>query len=166
MTHKLSIRSLLGLVAFCAVAVAALGKPSYFCASVIWTMATLSLVVGVVGTVCTNGQSRAFWIGYSVFGWFHMILAMAPWFDDLSGEMIITRQLLDKLGAWLGYEVADHATMPGIWHNLRYASNGKSYQYLTYLAAGQSLFTVVVGMLGGCIARYMYGRASDSREAA
>lgn len=160
------LRTLLGIVAVFAITIPIFTRPSYFVASLLWTAAMLSLAVGSVGAILTKGESRAFWIGYSALGWFHMILALAPWFDDRTGEFIFTRQLLDRLGKFVDHLVADPGTMPGIWRNLPYAANGKSYQYLSYLVAGQSLFTVAIAVLGGIVARYMYRKTSNGATGA
>lgn len=158
--RQLSIKRALGLVAFFAVACAALARPSFLWAGTLWTLTMAVLGIAFVGTFCCRDCSRAFWFGFSVFGWGHMILALAPWFDDHSGEFIITRQLLDRLGHLLGHEVAELQSMPGIWHNLSWASTSGGYTYLTYLVAGQSVFTLVVAVVGGLAAQRFYSTHS------
>ncbi len=150
---QLSIRAVFAVTAFIAVACAALAKPSFLWASALWTLTMAVLAMGLVAIACRRDRSRIFWMGFSLFGWGHMILTLAPWFDDNTGEFILTRQLLDLAGHALGHDVAEITTMPGIWRNLPYASTPGGYTYLTYLVAGQSLFTLLVATVGGFATR-------------
>ncbi len=91
-----------------------------------------------------------------------MILFFAPWFDDHTGELLLTRHIVDYAGGKLGHKVSDHVSMPGIWHNLKHSEGGQipSYTYLAYVVVGQSLMTVVVGLIGGWLSnRFLRGSA-------
>jgi hypothetical protein len=161
---RLSLRSLFAIVASAAVATAVLLRPSFFIASAVWSVTVLVLGAAIIGAVASSGASRAFWTGFALFGSVHLILATAPWFDDVTGEFIVTRQILDKLGAILQYDVAELPSMPGIWHNLPWSVGDKpteGYGYLPYLMAGQSIFSLVIGYMGGAIGRYFYSRRPD-----
>ena len=121
-----------------------------------------ALAMGAVAIACRRNRSRAFWLGFSVLGWEHMILALAPWFDDHTGELILTRQLLDMLGHALGHDVTEPGAMSGILYNMSWASTGDGYTYLTYLVSGQSLFTLLIAMAGGFVAQCLYAKGIDS----
>src|SRR5688572_20881215 len=133
--------SLFGAVMFAAIACAAMAKPSYAWASAVWTATVTILAGSLIGCFFGTRQSRAFSAGFAVFGWGHMILFIAPWFDDHTGELLITRHLVDYIGLKFGHEVVEHATMPGIWSNLKHAEHGHipAYVYLAYIVIAQSL---------------------------
>ena len=165
MSRSISLRSLFAIIAFAAITTAVLLRPTFFVASATWSLTLLILGVAVVGAFCSAGRSRAFWAGFAFFGLTHMILVVAPWFDDMTGEFIVTRQTLDWLGGILGYSVANITSMPGIWRNLPWAFNDgptKGYGYLNYLMAGQSVFSLVVGYIGGSAGRFFYSRRSTA----
>lgn len=162
--HQFSIRRSLAVVAFVALSCAALVRPSFFLAGCLWAISLSGLALGLVAVICKKPPDRVFWLGYSIFGWGHMVLALAPWFDDRSGEFILTRQLLDRLGSALGHDVSDTTSMPGIWHNLPYAIDGVHYGYLTYLVAGQSAFTILIAVAGGFASRFLVVDATDSGD--
>jgi hypothetical protein len=86
-------------------------------------------------------------------------VSLAPGLDDLTGEFLVTRPLLDWLGDRLGHNVADPIEMPGIWHNLPYARNqspAPAYVYLAYLVSGHSLIALLVGIGGGSLGSLIY----------
>ena len=87
-----------------------------------------------------------------------MILALGPWFDDTTGEFLLTRQLLDWVSVLLGHEVSTLSEMPGIWHDLpwSYDNGSSSYVYLDYLVAGNSLITIGLAYLGGLLGRWFH----------
>jgi hypothetical protein len=158
MRIRFSIRVLLASAGLVAIGCAALVRPSYFWSGLLCTFAIAVLVSALVAIAYRRGRSRAYWVGFAVFGWGHMLLALGPWLDNYTGEFILTRQLLDRLGYVIGHKVADLVEMPGIWHNLPYAANGGSstYIYLTYLVSGQSIFTLLIAVAGGLIAQQIY----------
>jgi hypothetical protein len=142
-------------VAFAAVGCAAMVNPSYLWASGIWT-ATMAVLAGsLVGCFSGTRTARAFCAGFALYGCGHMLLFFAPWFDDHTGELLFTRQAVDYVGGKLGHKVAQHVSMPGIWHNLKHAESGQSasYNYLAYVVIGQSLMTLVVALVGGLLGR-------------
>ena len=118
MSARISLRSLFAFIAFVAVATCVLLRPGHFVASVVWSITLFVLGVTTLGAFCSQGRTRAFCAGFALFGGMHLVLATAPWFDGVTGEFIVSRQILDKLGAMLQYKVADLTSMPGIWHNL------------------------------------------------
>jgi hypothetical protein len=75
MKPRLSILGLMGVIVFVAVGFAALRYPTELWASVIFTLAGLILLVAVVKVVHQEGPGRSFWLGFSVFGWGHLLLA-------------------------------------------------------------------------------------------
>ena len=72
-----------------AVVVAALGLAALRNASDIWAGATFLVTCGVlclalVGIVCRTNESRAWWVGFALFGWGY--LALAFWSPELAAD--------------------------------------------------------------------------------
>ena len=76
-TRRLSILSLSGWVAVAALWLAALRSESdeWLGATVLATWSILSLTV--IGAICRRGVERAWWLGFSVFGWGYLALIYA-----------------------------------------------------------------------------------------
>ena len=84
-----------------AVVVAALGSAALRNASEVWAGATFLVTCGIlclaiVGIVCRTNESRAWWLGFALFGWGY--LALAFW----SPQSLPTTHLLHVLEARIG----------------------------------------------------------------
>jgi hypothetical protein len=158
---RYSLLSLFGLLAFCGVTFGALAAASYLLASLFFSVTLAVLCGAAVAAAVATGSQRAFWLAFFVFGLSHLILTLAPWFDDHTGEFLLSRHFLDFLGSLMKQKVADHATMPGIWLNLPYAATGASatFRFLTFLVIGQSAISLGIGWLSGAVASYLYRRS-------
>ena len=99
---RASIAGLMG-----AVLIAALGLTALRSASDTWSGATLLATCGVlglavVGTVCRDAAERAWWLGFTVFGWGY--LAMAFW-SPVDTTKLPTFTLLENTCKIAGIEV-------------------------------------------------------------
>jgi len=80
-----------------------LARPTHFYASLLWTATIYSRVLGSVGVIVSRGRLRAFWVGYVVFGWTHVYIALLPLNKLLSREYLnFPMYLLNLLAGWLG----------------------------------------------------------------
>ena len=162
---RYSLFGLFGIVAFCAVSAATLAKPSFLAASLVWSVAMAVLGVALVGSATSRGRRQSFWIGFAILGWGYMILTLAPWFDDHTGELLASRQLFDYVGPALGHEPATLELMPGIW---RIIFSGRddipAYVYLIYVVTGHSLLSLVVGFFGGLLGGYFHRSSQSVRK--
>jgi hypothetical protein len=77
-----SLRALFAVVTPAAIATAVLLRPTFFIASVVWSVTLLILGAAIVGAFCSTGRTRAFWAGFAFFGCTHMLLALGPWFVE------------------------------------------------------------------------------------
>ena len=107
MSVRISLASLFIVVASAAMATAVLLRPTFYVASTVWSLTLLVLGAAIVAAFASSGKQRAFWAGFAFLGYLHLILATAPWFDELTGRFIVTRHILDKLGTALEYDVKD-----------------------------------------------------------
>jgi hypothetical protein len=73
---RFTLLSLFGAVTFAAVGCAAMVQPSLVWTSAIWTVVITLLTGAAIRCFYTADRRRAFYIGFSVFGWGHMILAI------------------------------------------------------------------------------------------
>src|SRR5262249_39466286 len=94
---RFSIASLLGLVLFLAVGLAALREATDLWDSAVFTTTVALLLVSVLLAVHRIGRGRAFWLGFAVFGWLYVGLSLVP--------QIEPRPLTTKGLAWLDSKV-------------------------------------------------------------
>jgi hypothetical protein len=161
---RFTLLSLFGAVTFAAVAGASIAKPSYLWVGIVWTLTTAILGGATLGCFFANGRSRGLCAGFALFGWAHMVLALAPWFDHHTGEVLLTRQVVDYIGVKAGHNVYDYQIMPGIWEALELAQSGTdAHTYLSFVIISQSLMTLVVALLGGLVGRYLARQRPDER---
>jgi hypothetical protein len=76
---RFSIRALLGLILFVAVAIAALRGATAIWASVTILAALGAVCTATVGAALIRGAGRAAWLGFAVFGWAYFLLCLSPW---------------------------------------------------------------------------------------
>jgi hypothetical protein len=87
---QFSIVGLLGVVAFVAVACAALARPSELWASCLFTLTLIGLTGVILAAIFRPGPRRAFWIGVAVGGWLYVLLVFGPGFGESVGHRLIT----------------------------------------------------------------------------
>jgi hypothetical protein len=71
---RFSIRHLLGATAAVAVAIVVLHSASAFIASAVVGAALVSLAASLLLAIFRDGSSRAFWVGYAIWGWLYIAL--------------------------------------------------------------------------------------------
>ncbi len=72
---RISIAALLAGMVPIAVGLAALADPTAFWEGTVFVLTLLALFTGVVGICYRRGAGRAFWVGFSLFGWGFFVLA-------------------------------------------------------------------------------------------
>ena len=90
-----SLGTLLLMVLSAGVAFAALKSPSELWASALFTTAVAVLLVAVLWAVHRRDRSRAYWLGFALFGWVYLILSLVP----ETAPRLATTGLLDALFA-------------------------------------------------------------------
>jgi hypothetical protein len=94
---RFSIASLLGLVLFLAVGLAALRAADDLWDSAVFTGTLVILLIAVLLAVHRTERQRAFWLGFAVFGWVALAASLVP--------PIEARLLTTKLLAYLDSKV-------------------------------------------------------------
>jgi len=90
---RFSLATLMCAVCASAFACAALRFASELWASLVFTVTFGLLLVGVLGVALRQGPARAFWLGFSVFGWAYVVLAFG-WFGINVSHQLLTTKLL------------------------------------------------------------------------
>jgi hypothetical protein len=75
---RITIACLLGIVAFVGVAFAALWEATEDWDSTLLGLTVLLLLASVLLAVHRSGDRRAFWLGFALSGWDHLILSWVP----------------------------------------------------------------------------------------
>jgi hypothetical protein len=94
---RFSIASILAVIAIFAVALAALRNPSYLWASVTFSLALGALVVAIVNVSYGRAHSRAYWLGFSLFGGIYFAICSLPGLHDSVCPRLATEVVLDLL---------------------------------------------------------------------
>jgi hypothetical protein len=75
---RFSIANLLAFVAIVCGGLAALNAPTDARAAVFIAATAFVLLISVLATIYRAGESRAFWLGVALFGWFYFLAAFTP----------------------------------------------------------------------------------------
>jgi hypothetical protein len=82
---RFSIRQLLTATALVALGCLALLKSSTLLASGMLGGVALSLVAAIVLAIYRSADSRAFWVGFAIFGWSYLLFCYGPIFTNNNG---------------------------------------------------------------------------------
>jgi len=136
---RFSLRSLLGAVTFIAVALASLMQPwRSWCPSLVLTATLFLLLLSIPASIFTDGQKRAFCVGFAFVGWGYFLLVYAPGVDVSVG-----RQLLAK----------------PIAESVCFAVTGSLGDVQQFLKITNTLFTFALACAGGIVTERCYMRA-------
>src|SRR6184192_4085180 len=132
-TVRFSIGGLMGVVLVAAIGLAALRNASEPWAGVMLLLTHGVLGFAAIGVVCRRHVERAWWLGFSLFGWGYLALvAFWPWYDFPP-----TTTLLEVVGPRLGVPPHYGWGMGGVRLNPSYAQ------------VGHCLWALLAAILGG-----------------
>jgi len=134
-------------VAFCALGAGILRHISHvWGASELLTLALIFLVVSVPFALLQRGRHRAFWLGFSLFGWGYLGLSQG-WTDPSLADFLPTTRLLDGL-----FDRLDSAPQPQSDSlDAAFFRNEQAERFRNGGHALVSLLFASIGGLGGCI---------------
>jgi hypothetical protein len=182
-----SIAGLMGIVVVAAIGLAALRNASETWAGVMLLLTCGVLALAVVGVFCRAEGERAWWLGFALFGWGYLALALGFWREDRSPRLP-TLVLLDTISRKLGVIPPDTAGMGGMGGmggsmggmrsigvfmitgqfggfggNAPAAgpSAGESFSLI-----GHCLWTLVLAILGGTLSRVFFAVPASGSERA
>lgn len=181
---RFSLTWLLLIVAAAALASMSLISVSEVWANLLFTLAFGTLLYSLLRAILTGGRSRAFSLGFFLFGSTYMIAVFvgklpAPprWFGPRNPieQSLVTTTLLESLYPLVSKEVdRDSIDLPSRFPISRQETTNVPGQgrvrqlfsripfYLDYARAGHSLFVLLFGLLGGCLGRRIYSSTRPS----
>lgn len=149
-----TLAGLLVLVALLALAMAAVRS-----ASVLWTTAATTFALAVLlaaplAAVYARGGERAFWVGFTLFGWVYLILVNWSWLGAQVGHDL-TGGLRELAEAWLPFDETQPFASPAdrtekqLQHAIRLGNVSQ---------IGRLILTLLFALLGGVVSRSLAGR--------
>jgi hypothetical protein len=182
---RFPLAGLLAVVAMAALGFAAIRVASPGWAGGLFSLSILAMLTSVLGIVYRRGSKRVFWIGFAVFGWTHLVLAFAPWFNNAIGPKLLGASLFGELYPVVHTDSANWG-MAGYYGGMGGMGGGMGggfrqiavegmtrgmgggpppapppanlVYFRDFIQIGQSLETLLWAFLGGWTARYL---ASD-----
>jgi len=94
---RFSLTSLMVAVAFLGLCCAALASRSDFWPSLLSTVAICILMSSLVGVLLGSKETRAFCVGFAVFGWGHLFLVYRPWAYGMLPDFLATKNWVTSL---------------------------------------------------------------------
>lgn len=189
---RFTIAGLLGVILVLGIGFAGLRESSDPCESGLFTLTIGVLLISILAAIHRLGSKRAFWIGFALFGWTYLGLALVP---SIESRLITTKGL-----ASLASRVAGDSVVQGIFgwnsssnkppeNNIAFDVANSSQpapvyvkgtiEDITVLAGvvgsggttenfvriGHSLLTLIAALLGGLLSRHLHAgnRAPVSR---
>lgn len=191
---RFTIRSLIGVVLFVAIAFAALRAADDAWDSGVFGAALLILLAGVLLTVHRTEQRRAFWLGFALFGWVYFVASLLPPVESrlptskglafidskvpgrmkpnwsqvvFSNVSPIPYPIQDVSGSLLvNSSTSSKPNVGQVWRIALVAGAGGTTE--NFVRIGHSLLSLIMAFLGGCLSRWLHvsGRRQvvDSQE--
>ena len=145
-----SMAGLMCSVAIVAISIAALRFPSDQWLEVICMLTLVVLASGIVGLVCHRGAARAWWLGFTLFGWGYLAV------------LAFRRCCLHA--EWDAFPVATTRLLNHLQEQMSKPSAIGPSGLDPFVPISQFLFALLAGWFGGFIGRFFYG-ASRGAEA-
>jgi hypothetical protein len=145
---RFSLLAMFGFVAFVAVFCAALASHTRFWLGTIQAIVYVILVIATANGAYGSLNSRPFWLGFAVAGWGFLLANAMP-----GSQFLPTVTMTEKLQfAIQGDYLLSHGSEP-----IRTFRVARSDWELTQEIA-QWLWSLVLGFIGGLVARHLYLR--------
>jgi|SRR5579864_1023575 len=163
---RYSIASMLVVVGLCGVGFAALRNASEVWVAALFTLTVATLLGAVLGTIYRRGRTRAFWLGFALFGGCFLILSLVP----AAATQLPSTALLDQLERMRGNAQAVAFNSDGSRVALRWADgsvrvwHAQAGKLLSSLASERddllkvvhSLTALSLALAGGVLGRFLY----------
>lgn len=151
---RFSMKSLLVASALVAAGCAALFYPNEYLTTGFSTATLGVILLALTAAVVSRGATRAYWAGFAIFGGVYFLAAfygdLQPNYPNVYTFRLITSDVLSSIDGWL------NKLRPG-----RGASCDLTDLAVT-MPIGHSVFTMILGLLGGAVAEWLYRRHEPS----
>jgi hypothetical protein len=167
-----SMRTLLLAATAAAIVCACLVYPDPIMGDLVYTSGLLLIAFGAIAAIYSNGQRRAFLIGFLIlFGGYYFVglsqyeMRMAMAYMQQAGNMRYTvpsTGLLTSRFLAFAYESL-HSPSEGLVSGLRpsrsLAPDKLVGGYVAFMMVGHAVFAFALGIIGGRVAQRLWGRA-------
>jgi hypothetical protein len=168
---RFSIAALVGVVLFVGVALAALraADDSWDCG--VFGLALGALTTAVLLTIHRTGRRRAYWLGFTLFGWTYLVASLVPPVEarlpTTKGLTYLDSKVPGRQKFWpVAFTQCDRLPSSSqgvvrIWDT----STGRLLAGLEdFVQIGHSLLALVLAFLGGHLSRCLHTGGRDSGE--
>jgi hypothetical protein len=156
---RYSIAGLMGIVMVAVVGLAALRNPSETWAGAMLLLTCGILALGVVGAIDRRGARRAWWLGFSVFGWGYIALSGSWSASNLVGQS--STKLFDKLPTTTVLELlASRLEVPRPYSCFIPRDALNPY----YARMGHCLWALLAALLGGLLSILSFRPSGDPAD--
>jgi hypothetical protein len=189
---RFSIASLLALVVFVAIGLAALQAASDAWDGGVFALALLTLLTSTLLAVHRRGRDRAFWIGFTLFGSAYLVASLVPNIEarlpSTRGLAYLDSKLSDRVVSvtW-GYVSTGGSTTSGNvpptftflvdgttpaanippawkpWNIVGSPPTGSSRSMENFVRIGHSLLAFVMALVGGHLSQFLFERGRRRR---
>ncbi len=156
---RLTLASMMGLVAVCA-----LGMTGLFSASTFWTAAagsvTLMLLLGaVLGAILLRGAEWAFCLGLALFGVVYFVLVEWDWVGgqlghDLTGGLVDLAESIIPSPVFATRDTAPGLPIPGPWQ----AVAARQIRVGNFVQISRMVLALCFALVGGYLGRAFHDR--------
>jgi hypothetical protein len=190
---RYTIRSLLGVVLFVAIAAAALRAADDAWESGVLGLTLLVLLTAVLLAVHRTDHKRAYWLGFALFGWVYLIVSLIPPIGSrlptTMGLTFIDSKIPGRHRAWAttvltftstaGTNPVQTVASPPQGSTLASSSQevirvwdlttgklltGPFATTENFIRIGHSLLALLLAFVGGHLSRHLYGRGREDRS--
>jgi hypothetical protein len=185
---RVSIAALLTGIALFGVTLTALIYPSPLAGNAFFTLTVGTLMTGLLGAVYSRGRKRAFWIGFSTFGWAYFLANYGPEPISNVASNLVTEGILEILYPYTipHAESGDASVVPpallpqpvppmlpgdppSSWETWTTSDRTTGSYYSSprmFNRIGHSLFCLLFASIGGILARRFHENRERAEERA
>lgn len=143
---RTTLAGLMGIVLVAALGLAALRVASPFWAGVTYLAIRAILGLAILNVVYARGARRAWWLGFTLFGWGWLISPMSRM--GWTFPSLLISSVLLALAPYLGHE-----------HNPTIPPGQVDATQLSFLQIGYDLWTILFALIGAILGRIVFTRS-------